>query len=77
MNDPNAKRMRQNLECDLKQSYWNEKDFNCVHSKDIKKQDGLLDLQLSNEHLLIKSFLNYMIQKRELKVEVSYVRNLI
>lgn len=53
----------------VKQSFWNDNEFNCVHSKEWKRQDHP-DFSLISDYSLFNSFLQYMIDRRMLKVEV-------
>ena len=54
----------------MKQSYWNEEEFHCTHTKENKKQDNI-DYSSSSDYLLFKALLNYLIEKRVLKVDVG------
>ena len=56
----------------MKQSYWSEDGFHCTHAKEIKRQDTI-DYSTASDYLLFKAFLNYMIEKRVLKVDVGKV----
>lgn len=68
--EPNSKRQRVNGESEtVKQSSWNKNEFNCVHVKEWKKQEHA-DVTVFSDHSLFKSFLNYMVENRSLKVEV-------